>query len=325
MAAMRNPAFEERLYELFPAIHAYIFLHSPDSIYHERVLKPHLDTSPTLLNLLPMAACIAAGGRANQSISLAASWQVFQLGIRILDDLQDQDRPTALWARIGLPEATNYAFLLCVHCLKLLQHSPDAHLSSNSQLVQQFLDDCQTLLEGQEEDLVKRTPDFDAYWKKIEKKNARIFEWGCRAGAQCGSDSPQIIQALRQFGYHLGILLQLLDDYQGIWEANGVGDLGMGKYTYPLVFGLNHPSDHQEDIGQLAANPAAIIKNEQQIRELLDLINAQNFVVWTVYQEGEKALNCLRKLPYVNDGIRFLSDYIKQIFSHLPPKDDLLP
>jgi len=43
--------------------------------------------------------------------------------------------------------------------------------------------------------------------------------------------SPAQIQSLADYGYHLGLMLQLADDLNGVWRSEGQSDLASGKLS----------------------------------------------------------------------------------------------
>jgi geranylgeranyl pyrophosphate synthase len=89
-------------------------------------------------------------------------------------------------------------------------------------------------------------------WKDYQAVTA--MRSGCplalatRAGALlCWSESrdredvkgtmPVYVEALTEYGHHLGMMLQLADDWNGTWRPTGKSDLALGKRTWPLLYG----------------------------------------------------------------------------------------
>lgn len=110
------------------------------------------------------------------------------------------------------------------------------------------------------------------YFRVVEGKTAALFRWAMFAGAQAGGLSDDEADALEQFGSHLGIAFQLVDDvldYDGDPEATGKSlftDLREGKMTYPLLLA-------RERDPRVADLLAAIVRDEvgtaTEQRELL--------------------------------------------------------
>jgi octaprenyl-diphosphate synthase len=82
------------------------------------------------------------------------------------------------------------------------------------------------------------------YLRIIEGKTAALFRWAMFAGARAGGLSSERESALEQFGLHLGIAFQAIDDaldYGGDVASTGKdpgADLREGKLTYPLIVAL---------------------------------------------------------------------------------------
>src|SRR3546814_12605784 len=82
----------------------------------------------------------------------------------------------------------------------------------------------------------------------IELKTARLFEAGCRLGAITAERDGAVQQQLHDYGHHLGLAFQLVDDvldYTADSEVSGknVGtDLAEGKPTLPLIHAMKHGS-----------------------------------------------------------------------------------
>ncbi|NKF23977.1 polyprenyl synthetase family protein [Solimonas marina] len=91
-------------------------------------------------------------------------------------------------------------------------------------------------------------PDTDEarYMRVIELKTARLFEAGCRLGAIAAEQNDAVEQAMYNYGHHLGLAFQLVDDvldYTADSTVSGknVGtDLAEGKPTLPLIHVMKH-------------------------------------------------------------------------------------
>lgn len=109
--------------------------------------------------------------------------------------------------------------------------------------------------EGEVQQLVNaKNPDVseDVYFEVIRKKTGVLFEAACETAAVLASATDEQCNALRAYGYHLGLAFQLVDDaldYEGDAEALGknVGDdLAEGKPTLPLIFAMREAGAEQQ-------------------------------------------------------------------------------
>jgi len=79
------------------------------------------------------------------------------------------------------------------------------------------------------------------YFTIVRDKTSSLFAWAARAGAHVGGAPADAKDALEEYGSHLGVAFQLVDDaldYAGDRAATGktlFGDLREGKITLPLV------------------------------------------------------------------------------------------
>ncbi|MFN8644436.1 MAG: polyprenyl synthetase family protein [Candidatus Binatia bacterium] len=86
----------------------------------------------------------------------------------------------------------------------------------------------------------------DEHFDIIRRKTAHLFGGCAEIGAMLGDAGPEKQTALREYGFNLGVLFQLVDDqldFTGEAEALGKpigGDLLEGKMTLPMI----HLRDH---------------------------------------------------------------------------------
>jgi heptaprenyl diphosphate synthase len=90
------------------------------------------------------------------------------------------------------------------------------------------------------------TQTVEQYYQKIEHKTATLLSASCHCAAIVSHEEPEAINALRQFGYDVGMAFQVVDDvldYVATEEELGkpVGnDLRQGAVTLPLMYALQH-------------------------------------------------------------------------------------
>src|SRR4030042_2842726 len=73
--------------------------------------------------ILPLASCDAVGGEARRAIHVSAALTTAATSLRMLDDLEDKDRPEALWNQVGPARTWNYAAALQSMTFSLVQQS----------------------------------------------------------------------------------------------------------------------------------------------------------------------------------------------------------
>ncbi len=310
----------ETFRDLLPDVRAYIRRHIPDNWPDFSALLRQLTDEPLgPLAILPLASCAAAGGDARAALPVAATWVTLNQAIRILDDLEDQDRPDALWTIVGVPRAFNFSAALYAFCLELLTHTawPAERYRAITRL---FLQDSIVLAAGQDRDLCHQTQTLDDYWSTIETKNARAFALACATGAMCADADSHAVAACDAYGYHLGLALQLLDDFEGFWEPDNGDDLLAGKITLPLLYGCSVDHPERAELQHLVAT-RQIAQHATRIRSIIARLPAREFVVWTALQERALAVKALESCPS-QIGVAALRAYADIIFADL---DQLVP
>jgi octaprenyl-diphosphate synthase len=140
------------------------------------------------------------------------------------------------------------------------------------------------------------------YMEVIKRKTATLFEAGARLGAVISNVSEQQEQALADYGLHLGIAFQLVDDaldYDASKSDIGknIGDdLAEGKPTLPLIQAMK-----QAD-GPTRQRLTEIIEKGglEQIEFVMQAIGASDAIAYTqqlARQEAEMAKQALASLP----------------------------
>lgn len=162
-----------------------------------------------------------------------------------------------------------------------------------------------TIAEGEVQQLGNiRNPDVTEanYMEVISRKTAMLFEAASHSGAVLAGASEEKAEALKQYGCHLGIAFQLIDDildYEGSTEQLGknVGDdFAEGKVTLPLIIAMRNGNEDQTAV----VREAILSGDVGDIDNLLETIKATGGLTYTealATSEIEKAIACLEHLP----------------------------
>ncbi|MBS0287735.1 MAG: polyprenyl synthetase family protein [Proteobacteria bacterium] len=166
-----------------------------------------------------------------------------------------------------------------------------------------------TIAEGEVLQLTHRfEPDVDEarYLKVIHFKTAKLFEAAGQLGPVLAKQPVATEQALADYGRHLGMAFQLVDDildYKATnenWGKNIGADLNEGKATLPLIYALKHAAPHQAKIIREAIL-AGSLDNIDTIQEAIVSSGAIAYCMEMAKQEVDKAKQCLQVLtpsPY---------------------------
>lgn len=190
----------------------------------------------------------AVGGSAEAAMPGALAVELIHNFSLLHDDVMDRDverrhRPTA-WALFGVGQAivTGDALLVLAHQLLLDPPSPESERASVS-----LTRATARMIAGQAEDLAfesRLDVTVEECLRMCAHKTGALLSYAASVGALlAGADGP-VVRALEDFGLHLGLAFQAVDDVLGIWgrpDATGkpiAGDLRSHKKTLPVVAAL---------------------------------------------------------------------------------------
>lgn len=221
-----------------------------------------------------------AGGEVEQALPAAAAVELVHGFSLLHDDIEDRSerrrgQPT-LWVRVGQAQAINAGdgmftlARLAMHRLPAAGVPPVRVLDAMRELDEA----CLRLVAGQHLDIAFEqrldvTP--AEYLEMAAGKTAAMFAAPFALGALLGGAPPRVVDAFRDFGHHIGLAFQAIDDVLGIWgdpEVTGkpVGDdLASRKMTYPVVSAMA-----VEPVGERVR--AAYLDAGTSVAELAELV-----------------------------------------------------
>lgn len=269
--------------------------------------------------ILPLASCDAVGGDSRHAVPVAAAGMMLTLFVRILDDLQDRDKPDALWSILGSSRTYNYSAAIYTMWSEILLQAP-LPTQCYRNITRGFIQTALHMAYGQDYDLRGDTKTIESYWRCIEGKTASAYALACSSGAMVATDVPSLVNACHQFGRHLGLAIQIFDDLEAIWQPQGLSDIALGKITLPVIHGLTVDHPHRGELVRLLRS-VDVKGHEERIKDILDQIHTRDFMVWAALREREQALKYLEPCPG-EAGVAALTAYVTSIFAHI---EELLP
>jgi all-trans-nonaprenyl-diphosphate synthase len=130
------------------------------------------------------------------------------------------------------------------------------------------------------------TVDWDAYLKKSISKTASLFAAGSHSGAILNGCDDKVVAALKEYGLHLGLCFQLVDDLLDI-SASSVelgkqagSDLQSGVVTAPALFVLERGDEAAKRLESLIKSRQVVEAEGNQ--EALALIRQHGGVEKTI-------------------------------------------
>jgi len=146
--------------------------------------------------------------------------------------------------------------------------------------------------------------DLDDYFRVVEGKTAALFRWAMWAGGRAGGLELAACDALEQYGLHLGVAFQVVDDLLDVdGDAAATGkslfaDLREGKMTYPLALAASRdPGLRARMADAVAAAEAPPAELAAYLRDRLDRTGALADTRALAAERIGRAIACLETLP----------------------------
>jgi octaprenyl-diphosphate synthase len=252
---------------------------------------------------LVLLSAAALGRRDAQVDLLAATIEFIHTATLLHDDVVDasglrRGRKTAnaLWGNEAAVLAGDFLYSRAFQLMVEVGRMP---------VMQVMADATNAIAEGEVLQLLNLgDPNADEarYLRVIELKTARLFEAGCRVGAIGADATAEQIEAAAQFGHHLGMAFQLVDDIldyvaDPAESGKAVGtDLAEGKPTLPLI----HARDHSDAATRILIEQAIEKGTVNDFEKVLAAIESSQAIPYTralAEAHGAKAAEALDRLP----------------------------
>lgn len=185
----------------------------------------------------------AVGGSARSALRPAVAVELVHNFSLLHDDVIDRDATRrhrrTVWTVYGNGAAILAGDALLALAARQLADAPAAAGALSDALLR--------LVDGQSLDVeFERRTDvsLDECVSMAENKTAALLSCACELGGLAGGGDAAQIRLLREFGEHLGLAFQLVDDVLGIWGDPAVtgkpvrSDLAARKKTLPVVAAL---------------------------------------------------------------------------------------
>ncbi|MCL7945891.1 octaprenyl diphosphate synthase [Marinobacter sp. ATCH36] len=140
------------------------------------------------------------------------------------------------------------------------------------------------------------------YMEVIHNKTAMLFEAASHTGALLADADDDQETALRDYGKHLGLAFQLVDDvldYRGDAGAMGknVGDdLAEGKTTLPLIYAMQNGVEDERQLIRQAIRKGGL-DDLPAILQIVDSSGALEYTMSKAREQAALAAGCLTALP----------------------------
>jgi octaprenyl-diphosphate synthase len=142
------------------------------------------------------------------------------------------------------------------------------------------------------------------YMEIISRKTAMLFQAAAHAGAVLAGADEKTEHALRDYGLHLGIAFQMVDDqldYLGTPEELGknIGDdLAEGKVTLPLIVAMRNGQPDQKAFVEDAIRNGGV----ENLAKMIQLVKATDALKYTSEQANTERCDAMACLNNIADS-----------------------
>jgi geranylgeranyl pyrophosphate synthase len=287
----------------------------------EEILLASIDSEVELLNeasrhiltsggkrLRPQVAFLAylavGGSDPLEAAPMAAAIEMVHTATLVHDDINDHSlvrrgRPAvhARWGRTFALLTGDYMFTK-VYQLMAPYGNPYNGIMANA---------CSELVEGETLQAAAAKAgaiDRETYKRIVSLKTASLFEAAARMGAMMGGGNEQVVEALAEYGYNLGIAFQVVDDILDIvGDPDALGkpvgtDVVQGRGAFVAQNGRTIMS--LQTSGEAVAEAVATFDDDDPIKRMMSKLRESGAIELARLQAQEVALrarNALEAVP----------------------------
>jgi geranylgeranyl pyrophosphate synthase len=240
---------------------------------------------------------------------VVAAWQLMRLAAKLLDDVEDGEAGASFAETISL--ATGLLFAASLMPWELLEQGVAADCVRR--LEQALYCAALRACAGQHADLSAgqlgidgRDPDT---WLEIARgKSGSPLGWAAWAGALVAGADERALSAYHDYGCHLGVLLQVADDFKGVWSSDGTCDLAAGRPILPVCYAMHVTEGKKRDRLKTLLRRAAQGDREAEVqaRQVLIDLGAQGYTLVAAKVQHQLAVMALRRAGCVAPADRSL-------------------
>ncbi|GAA3521027.1 polyprenyl synthetase family protein [Actinocatenispora rupis] len=255
---------------------------------------------------LTVRSAEAVGAAAEQAVPAAVAVELVHNFSLLHDDVMDGDRtrrhrPTA-WSMFGVPEAILAGDAVLTLATEVLTTAYPAGLATEA--VRRLSAAVLRLVDGQTADVAfeRRTDVTLAECLEMAgAKTGALLGCACELGALVAGAGATRTGRLRQYGEHLGLAFQLVDDLLGIWGdpattgKPALADLRTRKKSLPVVAALSAGNADADRLARLYLRAGPLVEADlPEVAELVDRAGGRRWATERAEVELGAALTCLR-------------------------------
>jgi octaprenyl-diphosphate synthase len=268
--------------------------------------------------LLVLLTARAFQHQKQQHIDLAAAIELIHTATLLHDDVVDNaslrrghETTNTIWGNEASVLVGDFLYSRAFQLIVKLENIPILHIFAHA---------TNLIAEGEVLQLIHchdcHTTE-QSYFEVIERKTAKLFEVAAQIGAALSTDSSHYLKVMQQYGFHLGIAYQLIDDaldYRDCPEQTGKNmgnDLIEGKPTLPLIYALRQGNKSEAALLRKAIETGNT-ENLSNIIEIIESTGAIEYTANTAKHHAHKAIHILNEIPDspYRDALQTLSLFV---------------
>jgi geranylgeranyl diphosphate synthase, type I len=240
---------------------------------------------------LTLLAAQAVGGSADCAVPAAVGVELVHNFSLLHDDVMDNDverrhRPTA-WTVFGVPAAILAGDALLTLAVETARRGSEVTVSG--EVVGCLNRAVQDLIAGQSADVEfeqRQDVTLPECLAMAAGKTGALMRCAASIGALAAGAPERAVAAMAEFGDHLGLAFQLVDDLLGIWgspEVTGkprLADLRNRKKSVPVVAALNSGTPAGQRLREVYFTDGEH-DDEARLTELAELVEQAGGLKWT--------------------------------------------
>ena len=232
---------------------------------------------------------------------MTLAWLLYYAAADLMDSVQDKDEPDEWWQEAGpgaaLAAASGLYFSGSLALDQLHQDVNTSHAAAD--IIKDFFHAFLIMTSGQHLDLTAGVSTLEGYWRLAELKSGEFFRLACRAGARLTSSDPAILRAYGDYGLHLGLLIQVMDDLDDIRKLHNVLPAGLKaniKRSLPFIYALEmNPTSTQVRLVACLDSADQSQPAAEELVTLLDECEAAFYVMAEMEHQRQSALAALER------------------------------
>lgn len=238
------------------------------------------------------------GGKSDTLVTLGAAVELLHTATLVHDDLIDgallrrgAETINARWSSAATVLTGDFLF---ARAAKLAAETDNIHL------MRYFAETLAVIVNGELTQLfsARGVINRDNYYQRIYAKTASLFEMSTRAAAMISTDNKTTIEAMRKFGYELGMAFQMVDDLLDFTgEQSAVGkplgsDLLQGLVTLPAIY-FAEANPESSDVRSLAAGGWGDHERMERLVQSIRNSDSIRLAMREAEMHVQRAIDCL--------------------------------